>query len=141
MKEKLSSGIWTLENFALNLWKIYVEIPSAGYITMAGAGSNVTTELAIPFAHRWNSTHFRHAKSTDADCTDALNIVIRRPKLKNTPPQFEEDMFNETGIKTPKITETWGEKFEREASVYDIVLNSTLNDRVYPVFYIQRLEG
>ena len=132
-----TEGAWHFDLVAKNIWKIYYSGASKiAYIAMTG--SDVTTELHIPFSHRWNSTHFYHASSANADSHDTLTITIRRPKTKNTPRLFEEEMVV---IKTTatKKSDTWGEKFEREESTYNIILNTTSTDLVYPVFYVQQL--
>jgi len=101
--------------------------------------ADVTTELHIPWAHRWNSTHFRHADSSNDNSTDQLDIVIQRTEGKNQPAQFAEDLLRIDNFTGVIRTDLWGEMFEREASVYDIILNSTSTDRIYPVFYVQKL--
>lgn len=135
---KTKIGDWIFDNFAQNFIKIY---PAVNDYIAIPAAATITRELRIPFPHRWNSVHLRHTDSSDDDSNNDLDFTIRRPKTKNTPSQFEEDMFYENDITDPKISEPLGEKYEREASVYDIVFAGTNTDRIYPVFYIQKLGG
>jgi hypothetical protein len=143
MSEKqlnIDAGDFVLERYAGKFYKATLKLPvGANYAAMLGAGTDVTKNLIVPFPHRWQSTHFTHHTSADADSNGALNILIRRPKGKNTPSQFEEDLIRIPNIVTARKSDTWGESFEREASVYDIIMDSTATDRVYPVFYLQRL--
>lgn len=133
-----TEGSWYFDLIGKNIWKItYKGASNITYIAMTG--SDVTTELHIPFPHRWNSTHFRHADSSNDDSNAKLTITIRRAKTKNTPAQFEEDMFHIANYQHVKLTELWGEMFEREASTYNVIMNSTSTDRIYLVFYIQKL--
>jgi len=134
-----NEGGWRFDNICKNIWKIHRH--PVNYIDITADYTDVTTELHIKFPHRWNSMHFRHTDNADDDSTSALAITINRPVGKNVPAQFQEDLFYEIGIKTARITELWGEKFEREQSTYNIVLNTANTDRVYPVFYIQNLGG
>jgi hypothetical protein len=38
------------------------------------------------------------------------------------------------------IIEKFGEGFEYEAGTYNLILNTTNTDLIFPVFYIQKLE-
>jgi len=133
-----SEGTWHFDLVGKNIWKIsYRGAANITYITMDGTA--ITTELHIPFAHRWNSTHFRHTDNTNTESTAGLNFTIRRAAGKNQPAQFEEDMLYLFVFTGSKRSDLWGEMFEREASTYDIIFETTTAHRVYPVFYVQKL--
>jgi len=132
-------GLWRFDNICKNIWKIFPH--PINYIAMAAGYTDQTTELHIKFPHRWISTNFRHTNNADVNSTNALTIIIRRPANKNIPAGFEEDLYNEINIKASKITELWGEKFEREQGTYDLIFNTANTERVYPVFYVQNLGG
>ena len=133
-------GVWTFQRIGKNIWKIYIT-KSPHSITMKG--SDVTTELHIPFIHRWLRIHFFHTDSSYDAVTggDRLNILLKRTAGTLTPQKFEEYLYKETGLTSARITEVFGESFEYESGIHQLVLNSTSTNLVFPVFYIQKLEG
>ena len=139
LQRKERVGTWIFQFVAQNIWKIYYD--SAGTQYIAQTGSDVTKELSIPWSHRWNSIHFRHANSANADAVTVLKVIVRRPTGKNVPATFQEDMFYDDSVMVATVSENFGEMFEREASVYNVVTNTTSTDRVTPVFYVQKLDG
>jgi len=130
-------GVWTFKRIGKNIFKIYVTA-DPNSITMTGA--NVTTQLQIPFPHRILRMHLYHTNSAYAASTNALTIILRRSAGTLTPAKFVEDLFNEDGIIVSKVTEVYGEGFEYEAGIYDLILNSTNTDLIFPIFYLQKLE-
>jgi len=131
-------GVWTFKRIGKNIYKIYVTT-DPNSITMTG--SDVKTQLQIPFPHRILRMHLYHTDSAYAASTDALNVILRRSAGTLTPAKFVEDLFNESGITASKITEVYGEGFEYEAGIYDVILNSTSTDLIFPIFYVQKLEA
>src|SRR3990170_3393800 len=120
MESKLDAGDFILEQYESRYYKATLK---TGYATMLGTGTAVTKTLIIPFAHRWQSTHFTHHTAAEVDSNAKLNILIRRPKLKNTPTQFEEDFLRLDQIVAPRVSDTWGDSFERERSIYDVIMD------------------
>lgn len=131
-------GGWIFKRIGKNIYKIYREL-SPYSITMTGA--NVTTKIPIPFPHRILRMHLYHTNSTYVASTDALAAILRRAAGSLTPERVEEDLFNETAIVASKITEKYGEGFEYEAGVYDLILNTTNTDLIFPILYVQKLEA
>jgi len=131
-------GGWTFKRIGKNIYKIYREL-SPYSITMTGA--DVTTKLPIPFPHRILRMHIYHTDSAYAASVDALDVILRRAAGSLTPEKFEEDLFNESGIVLSKVTEVFGEGFEYEAGIYDVILNSTATDLIFALFYVQKLEA
>lgn len=138
-KERLGK-YWLSQFIGKNVYRVWYDNAGVNYIITST--SDVTTELAIPWSHRWISIHFKHYNSAGNDLYDyPLKVIIRRPPAKNTPYAFSEDVFYGENMMFPTISETFGEKFEREPSVYNVVLNAHDTDRIAPVFYIQKLDG
>ena len=129
---------WTFERVAQNIWKVYRTTAPHG-VTMTGAA--VTTQLNIPFAHRWLRMHFYH--TDDSYDASILNLSVTMQRTADTilPANFEEDLFEDTAIVAATSTEVFGEAFEYERTLYDLILDSTVDHLVFPVFYIQKLEG
>lgn len=133
-----SHGVWIFKRIGKNIYKIYIKL-SPYSITMTGA--NVTTKLPIPFPHRILRMHLYHTDSAYAASTNALTAILRRAAASLTPERFEEDLFNETGIVASKVSEVYGEGFEYEAGIYDLILNTTNTDLIFAIFYVQKLEA
>jgi len=138
MENRSWSKGWTFERVAMNIWKIY-RTASPHSITMTG--SAVTTQLVIPFAHRWLRMSFYHTDSSYAASTANLSVTMQRTADTIVPANFQEKLFADTAIITATSTETFGTKFEYERTIYDLLLNSTNTHLVFPLFYIQKLEG
>jgi len=138
MENRNWSRGWTFERVAMNIWKIY-RTASPHSITMTG--SAVTTQLVIPFAHRWLRMSFYHTDSAYAASTANLSITMQRTADTIVPANFAEDLFEDTVIVTDTATEVFGTAFEYERTLYHLIMDSTNNHLVFPVFYIQKLEG
>ena len=85
--------------------------------------------------------HFYHTDSSYDASIDNLSVTMQRTADTIVPANFEEDLFEDTAIVTATATETFGEKFEYERTLYDLILDSTNAHLIFPVFYIQKLEG
>lgn len=138
MESQYQVGLWTIERIAkTNIYKVYITVdPHA--IVMTGA--IVVTQLHIPFPHKWLRTHFYHTDAAYAVSLDYLRITLRRELGTMFPVQFADDLFCEFDINALMIIEKFGEGFEYEAGVYNLLLNTTATDLIFPLFYIQKLE-
>jgi hypothetical protein len=138
MAEKFNVGLWTFERIGkTNIYKVYITAdPSAIVMTAA----DVTTQLQIPFAHRWLRTHFYHTTAAYALSLTYLRITIRREVATMLPVRFSDELFCEFDINSHMILEMFGEGFEYEPSTYNLILNTTATELIFPIFYIQKLE-
>lgn len=127
---------WSRGRIGKNIWK-YFRTVSPHAITMTGAA--VTTQLHIPFPHRWLRTTFYHTSSAYVENYELLSATIQRSIGTFTPAKFKETLFAETEITDPDWTELWGERFEYEAGVWDIILTAASTDLIFPLFYVQNL--
>lgn len=134
VKERV--GLWEFHNIARNFIKIYPHT-SPHKITMTG--SAVETQLQIPFMHRLNKLIMYHTDSSYAASAVALDIYLDRKAGQNFPPKFEERVFKRLAYNKAKATIVLGERYEYEASVYTLSLNSTNTHLIFPVLYIQRI--
>jgi hypothetical protein len=135
MERIYERGIWRFERIGdSNRYKVTIKIEPC-CITMTGA--DVTTEMEIPFAHRWVRTHFKHMTALYAEATGEMDILIRRKLGAQKPQYYDEDVVRITGTTAVRRTDKWAEGFEYEPTVYQILLNSTATDVVLPVFYLQ----
>jgi len=136
--DNYQSGLWMMERIGkTNLYKVYITVdPHA--IVMTGA--NVMTQLHIPFPHRWLRTHFYHTDAAYAVSIDYLRITLRRELNTMFPVQFADDLFCEFEINAVMVIEKFGEGFEYEAGTYNVILNTTATNLIFPLFYIQKLE-
>ena len=132
-------AIWTMVRIGnTNIYKVYITAAPNG-IVMTGAA--VTTQIAVPFPHRWLRIHFYHTTIAFVASADALAITLRRPAGAMTPERFSEDLYNVAATVASRITEVFGGDFEYEAGAYDLILNTTATDLIFPLFYIQKLEA
>ena len=138
MENRTWSRGWTFERVAQNIWKVYRTTSPHG-ITMTG--SAVTTQLNVPFAHRWLRMSWYHTDAAYAASVANLSVTMQRTADTVLPANFEEDLFEDTAIVAATATEVFGEAFEYERTLYDLILDSTVDHLIFPVFYIQKLEG
>jgi hypothetical protein len=132
-------AIWTMERIGnTDIYKVYITAAPNG-IVMTGA--NVTTQISFPFPHKWESILFYHTTVAFVASTDALTIILRRSAGAMTPERFSEDLLNDVGVVASRRTENFGDPFKREAGAYDLILNTTATDLIFPVFYVQKLEA
>ena len=129
---------WTFERVAQNIWKIF-RTTAPHSITMTGAA--VTTQLNVPFAHRWLRMSWYHTDNAYAASVANLSVTMQRTADTIVPANFEENLFEDAAIVAATATETFGEKFEYERTLYDLILDSTNAHLIFPVFYIQKLEA
>jgi len=135
--EKFTVGDWVFQQVAKNIFKVHWQPDPHG---IAMTGSDVEKRLNIPFPHRWLRMTFYHTDSSYAVSTDALFIHIYRKAGAIAPlSKLVESLFREHDIVASKITEVWGLAFEYEACDWQLVLNSTSTDIIFPIFYVQRL--
>ena len=82
-----------------------------------------------------------HTDSTYVASVVSTSITVQRTASKIVPHHFEEDLFEDTAIITATATEVFGEAFEYERTIYDLIMDTTNGHLVFPVFYIQKLEA
>lgn len=134
-----TDGKWTFKRIGRNIWKIYLT-KNPYSITMTG--SAVTTQLHIPFAHRWLRMHLYHTDSSYATSVNNLSVTLKRAAGTVHPlNKFEEYLFSEDYVVSSKVTEVYGEGFEYEAGVYSLILNTVTTELIFPIFYVQKLEA
>ena len=130
---------WTHEHIGQNIWKIYPTVTPHNIIM---DGTDLTRELFVPFTHRLQRMHFFHTDSAYSASTDDLGITVKRSVGTLYPQAFEEFLYDEDLIKYSHVTLVFEpEMYDYEASVWQIVLNSTSGDCVFPLFYIQHRSG
>lgn len=136
--EKYQSGAWTFERIGkTDIYKVYLAIdPHAVVMT----GADVMTQLNIPFPHKWIRIHFYHTTAAFVVSLDYLRITLRRELNTMFPIQFSDDLFCEYYINALMTLEVFGEGFQYEAGPYNLILNTTATDLIFPLFYIQKLE-
>jgi hypothetical protein len=136
--DNYQSGLWTLERIGKsNLYKVYITVdPHA--IVMTGA--DLVTQLHIPFPHKWLRIHFYHTDAAYVVSMNPLRVTLRRELNTMFPVQFADDLFCEFDINAVMMIEKFGEGFEYEAGVYNVILNSTATNLIFPLFYVQKLE-
>lgn len=129
---------WQYENIGKNLWRIYRQA-SPYSITMTG--SNKTTQLRIPWMHRWVRLHLYHTDSSKDASTDELDVILRRG-VGTIPPilDFVDDLYARADITQSKIIKVFGEDYKFEASTWSIILNSTSTDLVFVLVYVEQLK-
>lgn len=140
---EFNSPPWVFTRVIKNLYKGYI-IASPHSITMTG--SSVTTQLPLPFTHKWIELLLYHTDSSYAASTDQLDITLSRPAGGITELQYVVDnLFNRQNEVASAIKKTFGDaapdnkQFVYEPSNYNLLLNSTNTDLVFPVLYILRL--
>lgn len=138
MEERYSTGVWRFERVGkTDIYKVYIAA-DARYILMTGA--NVTTQLSIPFPHRWLRIHFYHTQVAGLPAMGYLRISLRREVNTFDPNLASDELFCEFNINQHVVQEQFGEGWEYEAGVWTLILNTALNERVAPLFYIQKLK-
>ncbi len=129
-------GAWDFHRYGRDHYRIF---PYDNNIAMTGA--DVLTQLSIPFDHEWLRILFYHTTAAAAAASfDPLNIDLQRPA--NTIPgmgDFEETLFSEDQIIASRIQEVFGREFTYFRGVWNLILNSTATDLIYPIFHIRRL--
>jgi hypothetical protein len=136
--ERYSVGLWTLERIGkTNIYKVYLNADPPA-IVMTGAV--VVTQLHIPFAHRWKRIHFYHTTAALVVSQERLRVTLRREVNTFVPIQFLDELFCEFDITAVIMIERFGKDFEYEAGVYNVMLNTTATDLMFPLFYIEKLE-
>lgn len=133
---EFKQGLWTFKRIGKNIYKATIT-KSPYSITMTG--SDVETELHIPFPHRWIRMHFYHTDSSYAANTTATAVYMKRSAGKIHPVLFEEYLIAHSALTNSKLTETFGETYEYEIGTYTLLLNTTTTQLIFPVFYVQRL--
>jgi hypothetical protein len=137
-KDRYQVGPWTFQRVGkTNIYKVY---PIADPPAIVMTALDVTTELQIPFAHRWVRIHFYHTTAAFAVSQQALRVTLRREVNTMIPAQFLDELFCEFDITAVIMIEKFGEGFEYEQGAYKVILNSVATDLIFPVFYIQKLE-
>jgi hypothetical protein len=138
--DQYQQGFWTIERIGkTNIYKVYItEEPRA--IAMPAVAADVTTQLRIPFAHKWLRIHFYHTTAAYVVATTALRVTLRRAVGVMLPVQFLDELFCEFDITDVIMIEKFGEGFEYEAGTWNLILNTTATDLVFPLFYIEKLE-
>lgn len=134
-------GLWTFERLGkTNIYKVYItEIPHA--VAMPAVAADVTTQLQIPWPHKWLRIHFYHTTAAFGVSLTALRVTLRRAVGIMFPNEFLDELFCEFGITDTIMIEKFGEGFEYESSTWNLILNTTATELVFPVFYIQKMEA
>jgi len=101
----------------------------------------VTTQLHIPFPHRWVRIGFYHTTSGYVAATTYMNITLKRTAGTIAPQRFDEYLFHEEDVRTAWAGENYGETFEYPPGTYELILTGANTNLVFPVFIIQRLSG
>jgi len=138
MADHYQSGPWMMERVGkTNIYKVYL---TAAPPAIVMTGLDVTTNLHIPFPHRWLRTHFYHTTAAYAVSQAYLRVTLRRAVGTMFPVEFLDELFCEFDINAVIMIEKFGEGFEYEAGTYNLILNTTATDLIFPLFYIQKLE-
>lgn len=133
--EPFSEYGWQFFRAAEGFWKVFIVDADTNRITMTG--SDVTTELHIPFPHRFDRFLFYHVDSSNASNQASLDILIKRLPAKLHPNNFAE-ILNDSSHTSAKTTVVL--PFSYEASLWQISLNTTTTHFVYPIIYVWELE-
>jgi len=138
MADHYQSGLWMMARVGkTNIYKVYLAADPAA-VVMTGAA--VTTQLQIPFAHKWLRIHFYHTDAALAISQDSLRVTLRREVGTMFPAGFLDELFCEFEIVAVIMIEKFGEGFEYEAGPYNLILTTTATDLIFPLFYIEKLE-
>jgi hypothetical protein len=130
---------WTFKRIGKNIYKIYRTVDPHS-ITMTG--SEVLTDLTIPFPHRLIRLNLFHTSSTYVASTFQWQYRFIRVAGTLDPQHFEEYIIGEDNMLIPWITEVFGEGFEYEAGNYRLGITAyTSGELVFPVLYVQKLEA
>ena len=141
MTEVYRIGFWTMERIGkTNIYKVFITAEPRA-IAMPAVAADVTTQLSIPFPHRWLRVHFYHTTAAFVVSFEPLRITIRREVTTMLPVEFLDELFCEFDITDVIGIEKFGEGFEYEAGVWNIILNTVATELVFPLFYIQKLEA
>ena len=139
-KPPVQEGKWKRFHVGKNIWKYIYNSGGVNYIAMTG--SDVPTQLHVPFPHRFMRFHLYHTDSSDAASNDALSVTIERPAgTVPTLSKFTDQLFKESYIPASKLIEVFGETFEYEECIWSVVLNSTSTDRIYLEIFVQNLRS
>lgn len=131
------AGVWTFARYAHRKWKVYIRNADNNRVAMTG--SAVTTELHVDFPHRFGHMIFYHTDASGDASTDSLTITVRRPPNKiSHPTRGSEDLY--TGSHTSADTTVAVPRVDREAGVYEVLLNTTSGHFVVPTVYLEELE-
>jgi hypothetical protein len=138
-EENLRIGNWKFTKVGIDLYRIeYVGVANGGIVMTA---ADVVTQLSIPFDHEWVRIGFYHTTAAGVASVDATFVNIARP-AGTIPPLalFVETLFREYDITASSITEVFGAEFQYEKGTWNITLNTTATNLVFPVFYVRRLK-
>lgn len=132
-------GDFRAEHIGSNFYKITAKT-SDNSLTLT-AGTDVTTQLRIPFPHRWVRASFLHTDATYVVMTNSqLNILLKRTQGQGLPLKFEEYLYFDERIVSGNVTKPFGETNEYEASIYQLtLLGWTAGELVVPVLIIQKM--
>ena len=104
-------------------------------------GSDVVKELHVPFPHRWIRFHVFRTDSSHAVTYTDLDFKIERAVGGTFPVRFREVLFKEINMTDYYFSEVFGEGHEYENSTWQITMNGTNTNLLYPMFYVQRISG
>lgn len=138
---KYQSGVWMIERIGkTNIYKVYLQADPPA-IAMPAVAADVTTDLHIPFPHKWLRIHFYHTTAAFVVSQDYQRITLRREVGTMFPAQFLDELFCEFYVNAVIMCEAFGDNFKFEAGTYHLILNTTATDLVFPLFYIEKLEA
>lgn len=138
-EENMRNANWKFTKVGLDLYRIeYVGVANGGIVMTA---ADVVTQLSIPFDHEWVRIGFYHTSAAGVAAVNATFINIARP-AGTIPPLalFVETLFREYDVTASSIMEVFGAEFQYEKATWNITLNTTATDLIFPVFYVRRLK-
>jgi hypothetical protein len=119
-----------------NVYKVTIN-NSDGAIDCPVAYTDVTKALRIPFPFKLLRAQFSRTDSTGADTSGEWFITIRRVAARNTPSKGDETIFSEERIGCSMRVEKFDDVYE-PCDLDIIVQSENANDKIFPVFYIER---
>ena len=139
---KFVEGLWQFERIGVTPYKVLYKVTYIGAsdkaILIAATGVEQNLQLLVPFAHSWLSICIYHIDSNAAETADALTFKLRRLKDQNQPKLFAHTLANKS-ITVSQSEIEFDPAKTLEASMFTMSLTSTLNYKVTPVIYIEKL--
>ena len=132
-------GNWKFQCIGQNFYKVYYN--AAGVTYIAQTASDVSKDLTVPFFHRWVRASFYHTDSSNVESTGYWTVTLIRNTSTTAPTLFQEYLYGDEKMHSPRITEKFGEGFEYEGGTYRLTLNAGNTTRSVPQFIIQKLDG
>lgn len=136
-EESLRQPPWEFRRYGEDNYRIFIDQKNNNRIAMTG--SDVTTKLNIPFPHQWLRVYLFHTTSSPPTAsTDALYVLISRP-LEEPLTYFEDYLWRKYDITVGRYTISFPDTFKYDRGTYDVILNTTSGEYVYPMIKVRRL--